>query len=149
MTSSNSMKELEEVASILLREGLHVTALELNSELHRSRGRELRTIRNYFSNPKASSSSASSSFHPNVLSATLQSNSISRRSNSPSLNDSEYPQPRLPTSVISSPGNRGAASTTASNSNSGIKHARSPSIQTFDSLDFARGSDDGVEKSID
>lgn len=28
-------------------------------------------------------------------------------------------------------------------------HKRSPSIQTFDSLDFARGSDDGTERSMD
>ena len=30
--SASAMKDLEHVASVLLREGLHVTALELNSE---------------------------------------------------------------------------------------------------------------------
>ena len=54
------MKELEHVASVLIREGLHVTALELNSELLRTKGRELKAIRDYFSNPSTTTKGASS-----------------------------------------------------------------------------------------
>lgn len=98
-SSNNTMKDLEDVASVLLREGLHVTALELNSELHRTKGRELKTIRDYFSNPpsthaavaaasaKTTTTKSSSSLHAATGS---HSNSIGRKSHSPSLNESEY-----------------------------------------------------------
>ena len=93
---------LEQVAEFLLNEGLHVTALELNSELLRNQGRELSAIRRYFtSNPRPST----------VNSSTTSSGQIRNQQ-----------QHRTSTPIVK----------------------RSPSVQTFDSLDLARGSDDGA-----
>ena len=157
------MKDLEDVASVLIREGLHVTALELNSELHRTKGRELKTIRDYFSNsstrvPASASAKAKSPSSLYALSGS-HSNSIGRKSNSPSLNESEYitaaATPRLsslsPTKVAQAAASIGSGNNTSYSNSASLltKHKRSPSIQTFDSLDFARGSDDGIEKSMD
>lgn len=102
-SNNNTMKDLEDVACVLLREGMHVTALALNSELHRTKGRELKTIRDYFSNSSASKAAApvtavaaaaitkssSSSLQALAGAAAHHSNSIGRKSNSPSLNESE------------------------------------------------------------
>ena len=48
--SSSSCRDWEEVASALLEDGFVLTALELHAELLES-GRELASLRDYFSNP--------------------------------------------------------------------------------------------------
>ena len=104
------MITIEEVADKLLKEGLHLTALELQSELMRNQGQEVSLIRDYFSKREKSSSQSFSSSTPIKVSTVPQ---------------DEGKQQQLGSRLDS--------------------RNRSPSMQTFDSLDLGRCSDDGTD----
>lgn len=104
-----TITNLEQVAEYLINEGLHVTALELNSELLRNQGRELATVRRYF---------------------TSKSSPLSNRASA--------------SQAIAAPGSSGHIRISQQNRASTPIVKKSPSVQTFDSLDLARESDDGA-----
>ena len=114
------MITLDEVAKKLIKEGLHLTALELQAELLRNQGQEVPTIRDFFS--KSGSKLTSQSFSTSTpLKATSQSNDDGK------FGGTQAHQLQVGSRLDS--------------------RNRSPSMQTFDSLDLARCSDDGAENT--